>query len=144
MAVSEAGCGGRGGGSYGSPRCWLWVGRGGVLMAVPDTGCGGERRGSHSSPRCWFWSLEAGFSWQSQTLVVLAGKAIPDAGCGGGEAGALMAVLDAGCGVEAGGFHGSLRRWLFGLDLRVLMGVPEAGCGGGAGGGSHHSLRSWL
>ena len=43
-----------------------------------------------------------------------------------------MAVKDAGCGGgEAGSFNGSLRHWLFGLEMGVLISVPEAGCGGG-------------
>ena len=92
---------GRGGISHGSSRRWLWGGEvvfswqsqtlvvwveAVVLMAVPDTGCGQERRGSHGScvgrgrsshcsPRRWLWSGEEGFSWQSQMLVVGAGKA---------------------------------------------------------------------
>ena len=93
MAVPDAG-GGRGAGSHGNPRRWLWVGkrqrfswqsqtlvvmgRGGVLMAVPDAGCGGAEGG-----------------------VLMAVK---DAGCGGGEVGVLMTVPDSGCEEERQGF----------------------------------------
>ena len=98
MAVSDAGSGGRGGGSQGSPRCWL-RGRGeaGVLMAVPIAGCGGRRGLSwqsqmqvvgwrHGESQRLFVLGEEGFSRQSQTLV-LRGRgrflmAVPDACCG--------------------------------------------------------------
>ena len=143
----------RGGGSYGSPRCWLWVGRGGALKAVPDAGCGAQTRG---------------FSQESQTLVVV-GKcgvlvAVSDTGYGGGrgmgshgssqklfvrggEAGVLgvhmaskslvvggevlvlIAVPDAGCGWERRDSHGSPNRFLGGWDTGFLMTVSQAGCG---------------
>ena len=94
----------------------------------------GRGGGSHGSPRCLL--------------------------CGG-EAGVLMAVSDAGCGVGwgAGFSHGSPRTWLWGGEAVVLMAVPDAGCGGerrwfswqsptlvvgGRGRGPHGSHRRWL
>ena len=108
MAVPDAGCGGgRGVGSHGSLRCWLWGGGERQLFSrqVPDTGCD---RG-----KSW------GFSWQSQSLVV------------GGESILPMAVSDAGCGGELDrGSYGSPRCWFWwGREVGVLMAVPDAGCG---------------
>ena len=54
---------GRGRGSHGSPRRWLWAGESVLLMAIEDTGC---------------WGPEAAFL-----------KAVLIAGCGGVERGGL-------------------------------------------------------
>ena len=135
MAVPYAGCGVgvRVGLTHGILKRWLWMGELGVLMAVPDAGCGWEIRG---------------FSWQSQTLVVI-----------WGDSEVLMAVSDAGSGREIWrflwqsqmlvvlrkswvfhgcprrwlwgerqGFHGTPRRWLCLGEAGVLISVPDAGC----------------
>ena len=77
-----------------------------------------------------------GFSWQSQTLVVVAG-------------GILMAVADGShgrprhwlLGRERPDSHGNSRYWLWRGEAGVLMAVPDAGCGGGEGVGSRKSPR---
>ena len=65
MAVIDAGCGGGGGVSHGSRRCWLWgEGESGVPMAVEDTGCLlVTGRGPPGSPRHWLWKEVRG--WDS-------------------------------------------------------------------------------
>ena len=88
MAVPDAGCGGGaerrlfswqfpdaicggwgGGGCYGSPIFWLWVGAElYVHMAVLDAGCGGFLMAVPIS-FCWGNGIP-GSSWQSQMLVV--------------------------------------------------------------------------
>ena len=133
--------------SHGSPRRWLWGGEAEVLMAFPDTVCVEGRRGeflkavsgpghgrdrvggSHLSPKCWLSSLEAGFSWQSQMLVVGAGKEwhswqSQTLFVQWGEARVLMAFPDAGCGGQRRGFSWQSQT----LDV-CWEAVTEAGCG---------------
>ena len=130
-------CGGRGGGSHGSPDTCCGTERRGFSWQSQTLVVGARGGGSHGSPRHWLWGGESGvlmavpdagcggerrlFSWQSQMLVV--GGVV-------GEAGFLMAVSDAGCGGErrgfsrqgqtlvvrrrGGGSHGCPIRWLRG------------------------------
>ena len=81
MALPDNGCGGERQGfslqsqmmvvgrgdrrrSHFNPRCWLWRGRGGILISIPGAGCGGGEAG---------------------VLMPLSG-----AGCAGGEARVLI------------------------------------------------------
>ena len=137
MAVLDAGCGVRGGGSHGSRnRLLLVVWDSGVLMAVSHAGCGGEvgvlmavsdagfgggrEGGFHGRPIGWLFGGLGGMSWQSEMLVVY------------GRGGVLMAVsIPFGMGNGIQGFswqpqmlvvggrgprsHSYFTRWLWGM-----------------------------